>query len=462
MTPSGGMLRRILTRLLTPAPAAPIYHALREHFGQDPQALPIVSESFDPNEHPNLHLALEAYVNEDGRDAELLGISIRNDYPGISLSRLVTAGGASLFEGPAPSQGPVQYVNIPLDEEVLSCVQRGLYLVRRGQDRCAILLSGPNEFAYPRKVQLEVAAPGKEGAEGVLAELRRAMRARNVYRGRVLSFDRDETGGYRIRFHRLPAIERRQIILPPGVLERVERQTLLFSRHSAQLAAAGRHLKRGVLLHGRPGTGKTLTAMYLAGQMRERTVFLMTGMDFGWLSLACQMARTLQPSIVILEDVDLIAEDRSRPGCVSPLLFELLNHMDGLAEDTDVVFLLTTNRAEVLEPALAARPGRVDQAVELPMPDVTCRRRLFELYGQGLEMNVTDLDGFIGRTDGASAAFIRELLRKASLFAAEEHAGGIRIHDRHLEEALRELALYGGGLTQSLLGATIASPERLQ
>ena len=63
-----------------------------------------------------------------------------------------------------------------------------------------------------------------------------------------------------------------------------------------------------------------------------------------------------------------------------PLLFQLLNEMDGLAEDADVVFVLTTNRADLLEPALAARPGRVDQAVELGLPDAPARRALLELY----------------------------------------------------------------------------------
>ena len=53
----------------------------------------------------------------------------------------------------------------------------------------------------------------------------------------------------------------------------------------------------------------------------------------------------------------------------NPLLFELLNEMDGLAEDADVIFILTTNRADLLEPALAARPSRVDQATEIPLPD---------------------------------------------------------------------------------------------
>ena len=433
---------------------------LRAHFETDPQTLPIVTESFDPNEQPNLHLAMEGYLKQGGRSAELLGVSGGSDYPGISLSRLVGASGSSPFE-PAPGKGPVEYVNVPLDEEVLACVQRGFYLVRDGDQRSAVLIRGPSEIGYPPKLQVEVLGRTKEAAEALLAELRGTMRARNVYRGRVLSFERREHGmGFRILFHRLPRIERQQIIFPDGLLERIERQTVLFARHSARLLAAGRHLKRGILLYGRPGTGKTLTAMYLANQMRDRTVFLMAGFDFGWLSQTCQMARALQPSVVILEDVDLIAEDRSRPGCVSPFLFELLNQMDGLAEDTDVVFLLTTNRVEILEPALAARPGRVDQALELPLPDPASRRRLFELYGQGLVMQVNELDLFIERTEGASAAFIRELLRKAALFAAEESGDRIAVQDRHLDEALRELVVYGGDLTRALLGAEVRAPNR--
>lgn len=49
--------------------------------------------------------------------------------------------------------------------------------------------------------------------------------------------------------------------------------------------------------------------------------------------------------------------------------------MDGLSEDADVLFVLTTNQVEMLEPALAARPGRIDQAIELSLPDETSRRR---------------------------------------------------------------------------------------
>jgi SpoVK/Ycf46/Vps4 family AAA+-type ATPase len=195
------------------------------------------------------------------------------------------------------------------------------------------------------------------------------LRKRNVYRGHVLSLSADWQGTLQVHFHHLPRIERERVILPDGVLERVERQALGFTRHSEALLAAGRHLKRGLLLHGPPGTGKTFTAMYLAGQMCDRTILLLTGQGVGLIQSSCAMARLLQPAMVILEDVDLVAEERTSPHACGPLLFELLNQMDGLADDADVVFLLTTNRPDLLEPALAARPGRVDQAIEIPLPE---------------------------------------------------------------------------------------------
>jgi ATP-dependent 26S proteasome regulatory subunit len=220
-------------------------------------------------------------------------------------------------------------------------------------------------------------------------------------------------------------------------------------------------LKRGLLLHGPPGTGKTLTAMYLVTQMPGRTVLILTGAGMGSIETACQLARMLAPATVILEDVDLIGTERSHQMIgANALLFELLNQMDGLADDTDIIFVLTTNRPDILEPALASRPGRIDQAIEIPPPDADCRRRLFELFGRGLQVQIDNWDSLIKRTAGVSGAFIRELLRKAAVFAAEDDgANELVIRDRHIEEALGELLIAGGPLTQSLLGAHAARNE---
>jgi ATP-dependent 26S proteasome regulatory subunit len=161
----------------------------------------------------------------------------------------------------------------------------------------------------------------------------------------------------------------------------------------------------------------------------------------------------LEPTTLILEDVDLIGRKLDYQGIGSNvLLFELLNQLDGLADDVDFLFVLTTSRPDVLEPALAARPGRVDQAIEVPPPDAECRQ-LFELYGRGLRVEVADWEKITERTAGVSGAFVRELLRKAAVYAAgEDRVAERTVRDRHLEEGLAELFVAGGPLTKSLLG----------
>jgi ATP-dependent 26S proteasome regulatory subunit len=281
------------------------------------------------------------------------------------------------------------------------------------------------------------------------------MAAHNVYRGRVLElrahhFHDDEGAPLTVRT--LPAIAREQIVLPAGVLERIERTTFGMSRHAERLRASGRHLRRGLLLHGPPGVGKTLTAMYLATQMPDRTVVLLTGAGLDTITTSVDLATALAPAIVILEDVDLVAMERSEEP-TNVILFELLNAMDGLDADHDVLFVLTTNAPQRIEPALAARPGRIDQAIELPLPDSEGLRQLIDLYAVGLELRVQDLDGVVERLAGATPAHVKELLRKAAVLAAEDGDGPLVVEDRHLGAGLDELVTDIERIKQRLFAA---------
>lgn len=278
---------------------------LREHFDADPRTLPILTENFKLAEHPNLHLAVEAYLAAPEMSASLLGFTSEQDrYVGLRINDLLVSGEH------APVEGPVQYRNIELDEgQVLACVHKGLFLIRSGGSRLAVLVRGPSRDFQP-SLDLDVMANARPDAEAFLAEIRRSMKKKSVYRGKVLTLQaiRD---GMEVQIRKLPKVERDQIILQAGLLERIERQTIRFSKHAEQLRASGRHLRRGVLLYGPPGTGKTLSAMYLASQMPERTVLLVTGRSMGLINEVCAMARALQPATVVLEDIDLVAEQNA-------------------------------------------------------------------------------------------------------------------------------------------------------
>lgn len=232
-------------------------------------------------------------------------------------------------------------------------------------------------------------------------------------------------------------------------------------RRLAALVMQGQHGfdEAGLRLHGPPGTGKTLSTTYLISRLEGTTVVILTGAALGLVADACAIARDLQPAMVVLEDVDLVAQERTAMGFgATSLLFRLLNEMDGIGEDADVIFVITTNRADLLEPALAARPGRVDQAVEFPLPDADARSRLLDLFGRGLELSLSDREAIVAETDGVSPAFLRELARKAALHAAR--AGSSRVEDRHFREAL-DLLERGGSITRAMLGANGGAVERL-
>jgi ATP-dependent 26S proteasome regulatory subunit len=169
------------------------------------------------------------------------------------------------------------------------------------------------------------------------------------------------------------------------------------------------------------------------------------------------LARFLQPSIIVVEDVDLIARERTHlqvPG-QEMLLNKLLNEMDGLREDAEVIFILTTNRPDQLEPALASRPGRIDQAIEFPLPDDIGRAKLARLYGQGMELNDDVVEAIVAKAKGASAAFIKELMRRSAQFVLQ--AGRDKtLTISAVDAALEEMVFLGGSLNLKLLGASDA------
>ena len=424
---------------------------LRDHFGAEPSGLPIVSQSVIGHDHPNMHSAIEAYIAAGNRSAEILGVVGLNGFMGNGLADLVAPRGGF---GSAANQGPVEYANVELDgNRVVACIERGLFLVKEGDHRLAIFVRQEDRIASREKLTVEVMARERAAAERFLRDLREAMRVRNVYRGHVISLTNEGLREVVVKFHRLPEIERGSIILPAGLLERIERQTVGFGRHSRQLLEAGRHLKRGLLLHGPPGTGKTLTIMYLAGAMRDRTVFLLSGRGLGMVGRTCAMARALQPSIVVIEDVDLIAEDRTASGSGAPLHCCLSYSTKWMGSPTTPTFC---SCLPPTVPISSSRPGsatgQVDQAIEIPPPDEECRRPALRSLRPWSHP----------RNRQPTAIHCANRRGKRCLHSRAAAAGRSLCHRRQrprsssptgtLTRRLHVLVVQGGELTKSLLG----------
>jgi ATPase family associated with various cellular activities (AAA) len=419
--------------------------------GETGAAESVVTRQLPPFEQVNLQTALNAWSAEEGRQVEVRGVALPPHYGGIMLQQLVSGEGLPPLRLSAP--GVVDLPDGP--GSTLACLRLALLEVTDAAGRYVLMVQGPSE--HQQELTIEVAGLPVGQAQSVLGELDRLRRRLNVYRGQLLEVGITPMGAVSLTFLDRPTTSREQVVLPEPVLDRIERHALGMAVHRAALTAAGQHLKRGLLLFGPPGTGKTHTARYLLGQMTGYTRLLLTGRSLGAVGSVTELARDLQPAVVVMEDVDLVAADRSFGPGGSPVLFDLLDAMDGAAPDADLLFVLTTNRADLLEPALAARPGRVDVAVEIGLPDAGARRLLLELYGRGVPLQLTedDVAAAVERSDGVTASFLKELVRRAVLLALHDQDTLTAVTGQHLAHALDDLLDSTQSVTRALLGVGV-------
>jgi hypothetical protein len=360
----------------------------------------------------------------------------------------------------APTIAPAQYHDVDVGESApVKCLDNGLWLCRADDLRYAVVLSSHQEYGRESGTRVEIAVPtGAEGAEFVqrcFSELESAVNDARCYRGKVLSLDADRNYSGRTRgvmVHKLPTVQREDVILPEATLKLLDRNVLSFVKNRPRLRRLGQSTRTGILLYGPPGTGKTHTIRYLANNLPGHTTLIITAAQVALLAQYMSLARLLQPAMVVIEDVDLIARDRNQMGaCDEVLLNALLNEMDGLKQDADILFVLTTNRPEQLESALASRPGRIDQAIEVPVPNDIGREKLVRLYGRGLPLGDAVVSDAAQRTKGVSAAFIKELMRRVAQ-ASIARDGGTTVESTDISEALDDMLFTGGKLNVKLLG----------
>ncbi|MGN6791356.1 MAG: AAA family ATPase, partial [Streptosporangiaceae bacterium] len=424
---------------------------VRDFLGVDGIGHSVVARDLPPLEQVNLQTAIDAWSARTGRTVGIRGVALPQHYGGLSLQQLVVGEALPPVRLTAPALADLP--NGP--GSTLACLRLALLLVTDQRGRYTVMVQGPSE--HQPTLQVEVAGLPVGLAQGVLAELDQLRADLNVYRGHLLDVSLGPMRQVILTFADPPGVTRDDVVLPASVLDRVDRHALGVADHRLKLLAAGQHLKRGLLLYGPPGTGKTHTMRYLLGQMTSYTRLVLTGQSLAAVGAVTELARALLPAVVVLEDVDLVAEERSFGPASNPVLFDLLDAMDGAAPDADLLFLLTTNRADLLEPALAARPGRVDVAVEIALPDAPARERLLTLYGQNVPLALTaeDVNLAVERTDGTTASFLKELIRRSVLESLHDDPALTAVTGTHLARALDDLLDAAQAVTRTLLGVGV-------
>jgi len=202
-------------------------------------------------------------------------------------------------------------------------------------------------------------------------------------------------------------------------------------RHARAFDLIGVRAPKGILLHGAPGTGKTLLAKALARQS-EANFISVKGPELlnRWVGESergvreiFHKARQAAPCIIFFDEIDAIAPPRGGGdnGVTERVVSQLLTELDGIEALKGVVVLAATNRIDMVDPALQ-RPGRFDFLVEMPLPDETVRRAILAVQTRRMPLaDDVDLDLLAAETEGYVGADLEGLCHKAALLAVREY-----------------------------------------
>ncbi len=330
---------------------------------------------------------------------------------------------------------PATYQRLPVDvDDEESFVSNCLYLcsVRPAgagggpPQRVAVLLSTGQaqpdfdeemevKSAPVASINLSIACRAKGIADDFFHEMEARRQRLSVFRGKVIEPNVSAGGIRTIAFRKIRPVREDDLVLPESVKALVRGSLVGFYEHRAVLQALGVELKRGILFHSPPGTGKTSTSLYLAGLLPNFTVCFVAGRRLLYPREVCAMARYLQPAMLVFEDIDLIAQERDFNG-LATVLGELMNQIDGCEPTDQVLFIMNTNSLDRLEQAVRNRPGRVDQIIQIPLPDAAAREALLRKFAHGMTLPA-DLAGTVRATDGETPATLKEIVKRAAVYA---------------------------------------------
>lgn len=247
----------------------------------------------------------------------------------------------------------------------------------------------------------------------IAQKTREILKEKSIYRGKAIRLRVDDDGDLDMdmppEFINTREYHPEELILNDD--ERVQVETALWAviRNTEACVKHGVPLKRGILLEGVYGTGKTMTAAVTSHICEDHGWTYILLDDVRGLRQAIMFAKRYEPAVIFAEDVDRVIEERDQDGN------DLLNTIDGaLTKNSKVITVLTTNHVEKLDRAML-RPGRLDAVIAVRPPEPKAVGKLIRLYGRGLVAENVTLNEVGELLAGQIPATIREVVERSKL-----------------------------------------------
>jgi len=306
------------------------------------------------------------------------------------------------YSRPKPSYTDVetdysQSVNLLID---------GQLMLERGDSHFIVTVDV--NLVWRTSIQIEGPSERTEEIERLIEDIKVVAREKNIYRGKKLEY----TG--RLRFLDLKSRSWDSIILDAETKAEIRANTTGFLDSRDMLDKYGIPPKRGILMAGEPGVGKTIICKAIMAEANRITCITTNAyalIDDGYIIELYELAQDLSPCIVFLEDIDLIGRDRvefgySRGGS----LLSLLAILDGIEEHQGIVTVATTNHLDTLDKAISERPSRFDRVVKLTLPSLEQRREMVSLMSKKISLDETTKEYIAQRAEKCTPAQIQEII----------------------------------------------------
>lgn len=225
-----------------------------------------------------------------------------------------------------------------------------------------------------------------------------------------------------------------------------------FLKNPDEFYKMGAKIPKGVLLCGKPGTGKTLIAKAIAGEANVPFI-TMNGSEFTEMFAGLgasrvrklfEKAKKVSPAIIFIDEIDAVGSKRSEGGSAADIdnnqtLNQLLVEMDGFDSDHTVIVLAATNRPEMLDQALL-RPGRFDRQITIALPDMNGREAILKIHAKDKKLAPdVDLRAIAGDTAGFTGAELANILNEAAIIATINKEKAITNKD--IDDALKKITV---------------------